>query len=115
VFDPVDGRNLSAQRLSRWFKRENDKIVADDRLRQVLEVRKLDLLRDRFPTGMDLILCRNVVIYFTEEAKDELYKRFYASLKPGGYLFVGGTERINRYSEIGFVSPHPFFYQKPLK
>jgi chemotaxis protein methyltransferase CheR len=71
------------------------------------------MLEDRFQTGFDLILCRNVVIYFTDETKDALYERFFASLKPGGHLFVGGTERIADYKDIGFESSIPFFYRKP--
>jgi chemotaxis protein methyltransferase CheR len=60
-----------------------------------------------------LIVCRNVVIYFTEEAKREIYEKFYKSLVPGGMLFVGSTEQIIDYKEIGFTSPKLFFYEKP--
>jgi chemotaxis protein methyltransferase CheR len=115
AFDAADCKNLSPARLTRWFRRENDKMIADDSLKAIIDFRKLDLLKDRFPNGQDLILCRNVVIYFTEQAKDELYARFFSALKPGGYLFVGGTERISKYMEIGYTSPYPFFYQKPLR
>ena len=63
----------------------------------------------------DIILCRNVVIYFTEEAKDKLYRRFLEALRPGGVLFVGGTEVILNFRDIGFQHYLPFFYQKPFK
>jgi len=43
---------------------------------------------------MDLILCRNVLIYFTNEAKDLLYKKFHDSLSNEGIFFVGSTEQI---------------------
>ena len=68
---------------------------------------------DKFETNIDLILCRNVVIYFTEEAKNKLYQRFLEALKPGGVLFVGGTEAILNFRELGYQSYLPFFYQKP--
>ncbi len=71
-----------------------------------------DLLNSTFEKNFDLILCRNVVIYFTEEAKDELYAKFYNSLKPGGILFIGSTERINNYKDIGFDLTSSFFYKK---
>lgn len=87
---------------------------ADDRLKKYLSFQKGNLLADRFETGFDLIMCRNVVIYFTEEAKDELYEKFFRSLKPGGILFVGSTERITRSGEIGFSAAKPFYYQKPI-
>ncbi len=114
-FPIADAKNMPAERISRWFKQEGDFVVAHQKLRDMMEFRKLDLLKDRFPVDMDLILCRNVVIYFTEEAKDDLYAKFYRALKPGGYLFVGGTERINNYAEIGYLTPYPFFYQRPPK
>lgn len=71
-----------------------------------------NLLADRFETDYDLICCRNVVIYFTDEAKQTLYKRFQQALRPGGILFVGSTERIFNYQELGFDMPLPFFYRR---
>lgn len=56
-------------------------------------------------------MCRNVVIYFTEEAKDGIYRRFYESLVPGGTLFVGSTEQIVNYRELGYISERSFFYK----
>lgn len=113
-FSELDVRNLSQKRRDRWFSPVGERFQADPRLTRMIEFRKLDLLKDVFPATVDLILCRNVVIYFTDEAKDQLYRRFFTSLKPGGYLFVGGTERINGYQQIGFENPYPFFYRKPL-
>ncbi|EKE04309.1 MAG: MCP methyltransferase, CheR-type [uncultured bacterium] len=77
-----------------------------------IKFERRDLLNSRFETDFDLILCRNVVIYFTEEAKDALYENFYKSLKPDGILFIGSTERINKYKEQGFTLKSSFFYQK---
>jgi len=81
--------------------------------RKHLEFRKQNLLADKFDSDFDLILCRNVVIYFTEEAKSALYRKFFDALRPGGVLFVGGTERIFSATEIGFESRIPLFYQRP--
>lgn len=52
------------------------------------------------------------MIYFTEEAKDKLYHKFSASLRPGGYLFVGSTEQIFTPSKYGFESTETFFIVK---
>ena len=71
-----------------------------------------NLLADHFEQNYDLICCRNVVIYFTDEAKDRLYARFRDALKIGGVLFVGGTERIFNAQELGLISTTPFFYQR---
>jgi chemotaxis protein methyltransferase CheR len=69
-------------------------------------------LTDRFDKDYDLIICRNVVIYFDNPAKETLYRKFSEALKPGGILFVGSTERIFNYREIGLKTVAPFFYQK---
>jgi chemotaxis protein methyltransferase CheR len=72
-----------------------------------------DLLADNFPKAeYDLILCRNVVIYFTDEAKEKIYTGFYKALRPGGILFVGGTERLANHRSLGFELIRPFFYRK---
>ena len=87
--------------------------VKDD-IRRRIAFLPHNLLADRFEEGYDLICCRNVVIYFTEEAKHALYRRFHDALKPGGVLFVGGTERIFNAHELGFEMPIPFFYRRIL-
>ncbi len=57
-------------------------------------------------------VCRNVLIYFTEEAKLEIYRKFNDSLVREGILFVGSTEQITNYKELNYISPKTFFYQK---
>ncbi len=78
-----------------------------------VEFREHNLLADEFEADFDLIICRNVVIYFTEAAKAGLYRKFYAALRPGGLLFVGGTEIISHAQEIGFRNYGISFYQRP--
>lgn len=112
-FSDADIRNAPADIRTKFFDHEGIWHRAKPCVKKYLKFRKGDLLADRFEAGFDLIMCRNVVIYFTEAAKDDLYKKFFQALKPGGYLFVGSTERIFNSKEIGFESPWPFFYQKP--
>ena len=71
-----------------------------------------NLLTDRFRAGYDFIACRNVVIYFTDEAKEILYKKFTDSLRPGGILFTGSTEHLFGMNQLGLKSISSFFYQK---
>lgn len=106
-------KNIPSARLTKYFREAGGVYTLQDSVRERVEFQKHNLLLDRFETGFDLILCRNVVIYFTEEAKDALYRRFFAALKPGGVLFVGGTEAILNFREIGFQHYVPFFYRKP--
>lgn len=114
-FSEADMRGVPEPIRNRYFTKENDRWMASQAIRKYLTFKRGDLLSDKFDTGFDLILCRNVVIYFTEEAKDLLYMRFFQALRPGGVLFVGGTERIFNSRQIGFEAPIPFFYQKPME
>ena len=60
----------------------------------------------------DLVLCRNTVIYFTEEVRDALHARLVEALRPGGYLVVGATERVADPRGARPDPPHPFIYRK---
>ncbi|MDU2064864.1 MAG: protein-glutamate O-methyltransferase CheR [Sporomusaceae bacterium] len=106
-------KNVSPARMKKYFKPVEGGAVVNDDIKNRIEFKKHNLLLDRFDTGFDLILCRNVVIYFTEEAKDGLYRRFFEALKSKGVLFVGGTEAILNFRDIGFQHYLPFFYRKP--
>lgn len=81
-------------------------------IREKVEFRKHNLLSDPFGSNLDLILCRNVMIYFTEEAKHQMYERFSASLREGGFLFVGGMEQINNPGRYALEAVGSFFYRK---
>jgi len=70
------------------------------------------LLHDPFEINFDLILCRNVIIYFSEQVRDSLYKKFNQSLKKDGVLFLGGSEVVLRPAEQGFGMINPAFYRK---
>lgn len=74
--------------------------------------RKFNLM-DTFPfkRKMHIVLLRNVMIYFDKETKKELLQKVYDVLEPGGYLFVGRTETIDR-SEIPFQMVQPSIFRK---
>ncbi|MZP28776.1 chemotaxis protein CheR [Heliobacterium undosum] len=105
--------NVSPQMVSRYFEPQGSGFhrVRDD-LKRHIRFQQQNLLKDNFESGFDLILCRNVVIYFTEETKSLLYKRFYNALRKGGILFTGSTEQIFQARELGFGTAATFFYQK---
>ncbi len=85
---------------------------AVESLKKNINFQEQNLIADRFDTGFDLIVCRNVVIYFTAETKDKLYEKFSAALRPGGVLFVGGTEIISGASKFGLQNFGISFYKK---
>jgi len=109
-----DVRNVGAERVGRWFVAETDgRYSVGPGARGLIRFEKHDLLRDRYPSGpFDLIACRNVVIYFTEEAKDRIYQGFATALRPGGILFIGGTEAIMRPQTFGLQVMGPGLYRK---
>lgn len=114
-FSATDVRGVPDKIRDRHFEPNGEGWRAKASVKKSLTFRKGNLLADRFDNNFDLILCRNVVIYFTDAAKEELYRRLFAALRPGGILFVGSTERIFSARQIGFESPIPFFYQRPLE
>lgn len=113
-FTSEDMRNVLPEWKQRYFVQKDGRYQVKPDLKKHIHFRKHNLLADPFESGFHLIVCRNVVIYFTEEAKDRLYVRFYQSLVPGGVLFVGSTERIFNYEKIGFEMPLSFFYRRSL-
>jgi chemotaxis protein methyltransferase CheR len=64
------------------------------------------------PASFELILCRNTVIYFTEEVRDALHTRLADALVSGGYLVVGASERVADPRALNLTSPFPFIYRK---
>lgn len=83
-----------------------------DEIKNCVEFREHNLIKDEYFTDCHLIVCRNVLIYFTEEAKDEVFVKFQKSLVPKGVLFIGSTEQIMKYKEIGYERKSSFFYEK---
>ncbi len=87
-------------------------VKVSDKLKSCITFKQHNLLKDPYPEGVHMIVCRNVLIYFTEEAKVEIYKKFAASLCQKGILFVGSTEQIIGASGFGFQGLQSFFYEK---
>lgn len=83
-----------------------------EEVKKRVEFKQHNLLKDDYGSGWNMIVCRNVLIYFTEEAKDEVFVRFQKSLANKGILFIGSTEQIINYKEIGYTRKNSFFYEK---
>ena len=97
----------------KYFTQEGSMYKISDEIKSRVTFKQADLLRDPYPKDYHLIVCRNVLIYFTEEAKDETFRKFYGSLAPQGILFIGSTEQIINYMDIGFQRKNSFYYEKP--
>jgi len=108
-------KNVSPARLERFFSNTGESYTLKEALRRKVAFRHHDLLSDEYDKNYDLILCRNVTIYFTKEAQELIYRRFYNSLTNGGILFIGGSEMIFNYKELGFEKLSTCFYRKDPK
>lgn len=113
IYNEKSLKGLPERYKSKFFERDSNGIYkVSDSLKKCITFKEHNLLRDAYPCDMNLVVCRNVLIYFTEEAKDEIYKGISKSLKKDGILFVGSTEQIigsNKYDLDSFQS---FFYKR---
>lgn len=112
-YTEIQMAGVSPARRARFFRQVDKGWEARPELQAMVTWRRHDLLRDDYERSFDIICCRNVVIYFTEAAKMELYKRFYDALRPGGVLFLGATESIPNVRATGLAPSGLTFYKRP--
>lgn len=103
---------VPADLKAKFFKQIGPSYQIVDEVKRQVEFREHNLLKDKYPSGCHMIVCRNVVIYFTDEAKDEIYQKFNQSLLKDGVLFIGNTEQITDYKRFGYRRENSFFYYK---
>lgn len=104
--------NVPDDLKKKYFTKIGASYQISDEIKRRVDFKEHNLLRDTYPTGCDLIVCRNVLIYFTDEAKEEIYKKFNQALKPQGMLFIGSTEQIMNYKELNYDRSSSFFFIK---
>lgn len=95
-------RGLSSERLQRYFEvKSPGRWVVKPAIRSRVEFRVQNLLDSYAVLGkFDVVFCRNVLIYFSADVKKDILKRIHATLKPGGYLFLGASEALNGLPEL---------------
>jgi chemotaxis protein methyltransferase CheR len=79
---------------SPWARREGDEAVMAESLKRRIRFEKHNLFADPPLGGADLVLCRNVMIYFSRDLQQRLLESFHAALRPGGFMLPGKTETI---------------------
>ncbi|HTW42352.1 MAG TPA: protein-glutamate O-methyltransferase CheR [Solirubrobacteraceae bacterium] len=113
LFSEEDARTVPPASLKRWFEHEDGGWRATPELRKHISFERADLLSMQVPEqAYDLVLCRNVVIYFTEDVRNELHRRLARSLRSGGFLVIGSTERVTGASELALEPTQPFIFRK---
>lgn len=105
-------KNVSSHYREKYFTSADGIFTIRPEIKKKVTFRKHDLILDEYETNFDIIVCRNVVIYFKQDVKDEMYRKFSRSLKKGGLLFVGSTESMYNYKDYGFEKASTFIYRK---
>lgn len=105
--------NLRKKYLLRSKNRQKNLIRISPGLRKKVTFRRLNLIEPeyRIPHMMDIIFCRNVMIYFDKETQEKLISRLFNQLTPGGYLFVGHSEVLHD-CRLPLMNVAPAVYQK---
>ncbi|KNF07448.1 chemotaxis protein methyltransferase CheR [Gottschalkia purinilytica] len=112
VYSEKSLQNLPNDFKLKYFDKIGMSYKIKEDIKSCVDFKKLNLLEDRYPMDCHIILCRNVLIYFTEETKNIIYKKFHDSLSKDGILFVGSTEQIIMPDRYNLKSTKMFFYQK---
>lgn len=113
-YGPAEVAGLSPADRKRYFEERAGGLVAGERVRSHIRTQELNLLRDPFGRDFDLVVCRNVMIYFEPDVKRALVRKFMEALRPGGVLFIGATEALLGSELDGFERLGGNFYTRVL-
>lgn len=108
----VEMKNIDDNFRNKYFKHNNDKYYIKEKIKSMVTFKKHDLILDKYEDNFDIIVCRNVVIYFKNEIKKEIFEKFSNALKVGGVLFVGATESIYNYKDFNLEKVSTFIYKR---
>lgn len=114
IYNEKSLQNVPNDFKSKYFECIGSHYKINQTIKDCVKFSRIDLLKDKYPENCNLILCRNVLIYFTEEAKANIYKKFHDSLSNDGILFVGSTEQIIMPERYNLKSAKTFFYKKNI-
>lgn len=112
IYYPNQVSQVPPNLLERYFTTTNEQYCLKDIVKRQVRFSRHNLLTDKYEQGFDLILCRNVFIYFTSEIQSRLIKQFVNSLKPNGYFVVGSAELIINPNLFGLERVSYCIYQK---
>jgi chemotaxis protein methyltransferase CheR len=119
IYDPASLKNVDKKYLERFTHPAPDgRIAINDDVKHNITFRRFDPIDGgNFGNYFDLILCRNVMIYFSDPQKSKLINSFFSSLNAGGYLVIGKTETLTGDTRNIFVTVNGIerIYQKPVR
>jgi two-component system CheB/CheR fusion protein len=94
VFSEAITTEVSPERLEQWFYKRGNHFVIKNEIRQNIVFARHNLLQDPPFTRMDMVSCRNLLIYFRTAAQERALRRLQYALAPGGFLFLGSSETL---------------------
>ena len=100
MYSEAAAAGLSDERLERFFQRKNEGYQVTAAIRDMILFAAHDVTRDPPFSRIDLISCRNLLIYFEADMQERVLQRFSYSLRPAGYLFLGTSEGGDRASAL---------------
>ncbi|MBI4458589.1 MAG: hypothetical protein HY648_00850 [Acidobacteria bacterium] len=106
TYPPASVQGISAERLRRFFVKAEEGFQIAKPIRDLCIFARQDLTRDPPFSRMDLISCRNVLIYMAAPLQKKILSVFHYALRPGGYLLLGKAESITSASNL-FTVDHP--------
>lgn len=112
IYKEHELKNINKDDLNRYFTYKDGQYHLDNKIKNMVNFKKHDLLLDDYEKGLHAVVCRNVTIYFKNEAKDKIYRKINESLVTGGVFFTGATESIYNPKEFGFKKLSTFIYEK---
>jgi two-component system CheB/CheR fusion protein len=92
--------DVTDSRLTRFFTREANGYRIRAEIREMVTFATQNIINDPPFTKLDILICRNLLIYLTPELQKKLLPLFHYSLKPGGVLFLGSAETINSFTDL---------------
>lgn len=93
-------QEMSSDRLARWFVKEGDTYCVVKELREMCIFSQHNLIKDAPFSRLDLVSCRNLLIYLNAELQNRVIPLFHFALKSGGFLFLGSSENVSRHSKL---------------
>lgn len=100
VYPEAIAAHLSDERLNRFFVKDNSHYRVRSELREMILFTPHNLLQDPPFSKLDLISCRNLLIYLQREIQDRVFESFHYALRPDGYLFLGSAESADGVSHL---------------
>jgi chemotaxis protein methyltransferase CheR len=104
VYDRNSMNEISPGLIKKYFTVSASSFSVNEEIKRIVEFRHLDLFEPQPFSGLDLIFCRNVLIYFSRPTQESLFESFRKSLRPGGFLVLGKVETLFGKSKEYFTA-----------